>query len=34
MAGFGVISAFQGGLNYGIDFVGGYKVIVKLKINL
>lgn len=31
MAGFGVISAFQGGLNYGIDFVGGYKVIVKFE---
>lgn len=29
MISFGVIAAFQGGLNYGIDFVGGYKVIVK-----
>lgn len=31
MVSFVVISVFQGGLNYGIDFVGGYKVIVKFE---
>jgi len=28
---FGVIASFHGGLNYGIDFVGGYKIIVKFE---
>ena len=29
--GFFVGSHFRGGLNYGIDFVGGYKIIVKFE---
>ncbi len=26
---FSIITAFRGGLNYGIDFVGGYKIVVQ-----
>ncbi len=31
IVGFAITAAFHGGLNYGIDFVGGYKIIVKFE---